>query len=800
MYAPSRGGIPPARYLLYTSSTLDLGFLTRVIRGFTDRCRRILLARTEMGKMTPMSGPPKAGEMHSPAPTLIVAKVSVPLYRAGLIRREELIRRLSDDVDRRVTLVVAPAGYGKTTTLMQWARADPVRRFGWVSLESSDDDPAGLWRYIVYALRALIPGFASAAWELLHQPQPDIEAVIASLLNDLLDVPGRLVVVLDDYQVITKQECHDSVQRFIDHLPLSMQIAFGSRARPALSMSKLEASGLTLTIDAEALKFTADETRTVLEHTGKRLGPDAVARVQERAEGWPVGVYLAARAESTPFGEGEGSGGTGAVHSYLREQILDQIPEQECVALARWSILQHLNGHLCDRVADQEGSAHKLTALSESNMLLTPLDANGEWYRFHDLLRDELQREFIQQPVAEQRATHLRAMDWWLENDGTPRAIHHAIEAKAYERAGELLCANWFEYMLSGSLETVRGWIGRFPDEAMRDYPPILVTSAWIAAFSGDVKGTHRFATAARESSFDSPMPDGTASYASSIEILRAALGLDGLKDANEHAELAYSLEPPGSPWKPLTAALVGITRFGLGRFEDARIALIEAAVTPTGPDGVAIYARGQLALLEMANGDWDEGRRHADLARADIDELNLKNLLSSAAAQVAAAAAAAHFGNGGLAIQLLGSLASLQKVLTDAIPFDAFLIHLVAAETYLVIGDYRAASVHARTAYNRLERLGDGGIFEQRLEETMRTLESGNEAASTSPVEPEPLTDRELQVLAMLESELSLRDIGAELFVSRNTAKTHVASVYRKLGVTTRSAAVARARQLDLI
>ena len=164
------------------------------------------------------------------------------------------------------------------------------------------------------------------------------------------------------------------------------------------------------------------------------------------------------------------------------------------------------------------------------------------------------------------------------------------------------------------------------------------------------------------------------------------------------------------------------------------------------------------------------------------------------------AAAAAAHFGNGGLAIQLLGSLASLQKVLTDAIPFDAFLIHLVAAETYLVIGDYRAASVHARTAYNRLERLGDGGIFEQRLEETMRTLESGNEAASTSPVEPEPLTDRELQVLAMLESELSLRDIGAELFVSRNTAKTHVASVYRKLGVTTRSAAVARARQLDLI
>jgi LuxR family maltose regulon positive regulatory protein len=201
-----------------------------------------------------------------------------------------------------------------------------------------------------------------------------------------------------------------------------------------------------------------------------------------------------------------------------------------------------------------------------------------------------------------------------------------------------------------------------------------------------------------------------------------------------------------------------------------------------------------------MAEGNWDEGERQTDLARADIKELKLGNLLSSGAAQVAAAAAAAHFGNRGSALQLLGSLASLQKILTDAIPFDAFQIHLIAAETYLVIGDYRAANVHARTAQTRLERLGDGGIFEQRLNEIMRTLKSRNEAATTFPVEPEPLTVRELQILTMLESELSLRDIGAVLFVSRNTAKTHVASVYRKLGVTSRTAAIARGRELGLI
>lgn len=244
---------------------------------------------------------------------------------------------------------------------------------------------------------------------------------------------------------------------------------------------------------------------------------------------------------------------------------------------------------------------------------------------------------------------------------------------------------------------------------------------------------------------------------------------------------------------------MAGVTRFGLGRSKDARVALADAAEAPAGSDGVAIYARGQLALLEMSNGNWEEGERQTDLALADIKELKVGNLLSSGAAQVAAAAAAAHFGNRGLAFQRLNSLAPLQKVLTDAIPFDAFQIHLIAAETYLVIGDYRAASVHARTAHSRLEQFGDGGIFEQRLEETMRTIESGNEAA-TSPADPKALTDRELQVLTMLESPLSLRDIGGELFVSRNTTKTHVASVYRKLGVTTRTAAVARARQLELI
>jgi LuxR family maltose regulon positive regulatory protein len=729
-----------------------------------------------------------------------LAKTNAPIQRAGLFRRDELIRRLSNNQDRQVTLVQAPAGYGKSSVLMEWARTDSLRRFGWLTLEETDNDPAVLWRYMLLALRALLPGFTDRAWGLLHQPQPDLEVVITQVLNSLLDVPGRLVLVLDDYHVITNQQCHDSMQHFIDHLPKSMHVALGTRARPPLSLSKLEASGSLLVVDRTALEFTLEETKKAIEGAGVRLSPEEVVRVHAATEGWPAGVYLAAITDDSISADGHPSGGVGALHSYLFEQMIDNLSEEDRSVLAEWSILRNLNGSLCDRVTDRRDSATRLQRLSEANLLLMPLDGSADWYRFHDLLGDALRREFSGLPVSQQRVAHRRAMEWWHERGDTPQAIHHAIEAGDHERAAELFCANWLEYMLTGWLETLRDWISRFPADALLAYPPILVASAWITAFSGDVKSTHRFAAAAREASFDGSMADGATSYTSAVAILEAGLGHNGMEDANEHAELAYRLEPPGHPWRQLAAALAGVTRFGIGRNEDARVALNEAARMPTGPDGVATYARGQLALLEMSEGNWKEGSRQADLAVAQIEESDLGNLLSSGAAKVAAAAAAAHFGNHGLASQRLHSLAPIQRALSDAIPFDAFQINLITAETYVLLGDHRAATVHARTASSRLEAFGDAGIFEERLTDLHKALTSEGKTVDAPRTEPEPLTDRELQILALLQSDLSLRDIGSELFVSRNTAKTHVARVYRKLGVTSRTAAIARARQLDLI
>lgn len=748
-----------------------------------------------------MSTPlPGRDELPGVLPTLVLTKTFVPPNRRTLIRRNELIDRLCDERDRVITLVQAPAGYGKSTVLRQWVEADPIRRFGWVTLDETEDDPVSLWRYLLLALQGLAPGLVDDAWRVFNRRQPDLRAVTSQVINDLVDVPGRLVLVLDDYHMITNPECHDSIRFFIDHLPKSTQVAIGTRARPPLPLARLRARAMVLEIDATALEFTLEETRAALERADGRMPGRQVARVHRDTEGWPAGVFLSSMAKESSTPNGAASGGRRAIRAYLMEQMLSDFSDADRKMLGEWSIVRRMTASLCDRVTGRSDSEVRLEQLSETNLMLMSIDEQGHWYRFHDLLRYELRRAFDRQPMGQRGAAHLRAMEWWLENDEISEAIHHAIEAHQYDRAGELICSHWFHYMLSGRLETLRRWIDRFPPRVLPTYPPLLVAAAWIASFSGDLEGTRRFVAAAREATFDRPMPDGSASYQSAVEMLSAGLGLDGLVDANEHAEVAYHLETQGSPMRPLAAALAGVTRFGLGRYDDARTALTEAARTHPGPDGLAIYARGQLALLEMFEGDWMEGSRQADLACAVIEQLDIGDLLSSAAAQVAAAAAAAHAGKSGLASQRLRSLAQVQGVLSDAIPFDAFQIHLIIAETYLAIGDRSAANVHARSASSHLEAFGGGGIFEERLAAVLGALADDGDPVEASSDQQEPLTDRELQVLTLLETDLSLRDIGRQLFISRNTAKTHVAHLYRKLGVTNRTAAIAQARQLELI
>jgi LuxR family maltose regulon positive regulatory protein len=731
---------------------------------------------------------------------LIATKTQVPLPRHGLILRNELIERLSATSGGTLVLIKAPAGFGKSTLLSQWAESDPKRQFAWVSLDRSDNDAAVFWRYLVTALRGLEPQLAKETWGLLQGPTPSFQdRVIPSLLNALVKVRNPTVLVLDDYHFVQTAKIHGTVEMLLEHLPRTIQLVIASRTRPPLHVARLRAQRRVEEIGRDELAFSLHETRAAIGKFRRDVGSNDATLVHRRTEGWATGVYLAAMTNrAAPDWATRLSGRGGYVREYLISEVLRDLPGEDVDFLSRTSILGRLNGDLCDHVTGGADSARRLARFAESNLLIDALDAYGEWYRYHHLFQEFLQAELLSRAADEAVTLHMRAHEWFLANGRESEAIHHAFEAGDRTTAANLVCAYAVPFIVTGRLETAAQWLDRFSESEIAEYPPLVVASAWVAAFSGDTAATRRLASMADAARYDGPSPDGAASFESSVDLLLAALALDGVTEAFERAQRAYRLEPPDSPWRPMAAVLLGAAGVAVGH-EDAEHALTEGSEAATSPDGVATYALGQLALLAASRGDWDLAEYHASEAANLIEELGVQDLPSSGAAYVAAAQVASHRRDVTEAQEHLRSVAALTHSLSDALPFDASQIHTVAAEVHLALGDARAALGHAQTAAAHLAVLKDGGTLGPRLESVLAELQA-NPPPPQSTNDHVSLTTREFQVLQLLPSELSLREVGHALFVSRNTTKTHTSSIYRKLGVNNRAAAVTRARELELI
>ncbi len=731
--------------------------------------------------------------------TYVRAKTLTPAPRRRLVRRDRILSRLDDAPQGGVVLVHAPAGFGKSSVLAQWAETDAIRRFAWLELEHSDNDPVVYWTYVLAAIRALSPGSCERAWDHLRAPAPDLDEVVNEAINGFDALTGRIVLVLDDFQVISDERCVSLTQRLLDHLPDGLTVAIATRTSPPLRLSRLETHDRLLTIEATDLRFSRSDTRDAFERSARHVDEQELETIHRASEGWPVAVYLIAlQAQRRPL-EQALARSSRSIRSFVDEEIFAALSAEDRAVMTDWALARYVSGDLGNAIVDRTDSAARLRRLAEDNLLVIPVDEQDGWFRFHDLLRDALLNEFGALDSVHKSQAHRRAGEWFLDDEDHVRAIDHFLAAGDTRRAGELMCVGWFDLMIGGRVDTVKGWSGRMPSAAAEDFPPLLVAFAWIEAFAGDVARSRQFAMRARSATYGSDMPDGASSYDAALAIMRAGLGHDGLTDASSSAETALTLEAPGSPWRPMAAALAGVTRFGLGLFDEAEQALTESARSFDAPPGVSVYSRGQLALLGVFVNRMDMAAENASIACADIASGNLQNLMSSAAAFTAAAAVAARAGNVGLARQRLGSLAGLQHGLTHAIPFDALQINLFAAEAYLDIGDASAARVHIAAARRALEVFGDAGIFEEQLRRASNRLSEVQPDVGAG-VSSESLSARELQILALLESDLSLREIGDELYVSRNTAKTHVANVYRKLGVTSRTAAVARGHELQLI
>ncbi|HEX3207046.1 MAG TPA: helix-turn-helix transcriptional regulator, partial [Propionibacteriaceae bacterium] len=377
---------------------------------------------------------------------LLETKFQVPRRRRDLVARPRLSERLSRGAESALTLVSAPAGFGKTTLLADWlaTTAAKGRSAAWLSLDQRDNDPALFWTYLVAALKTAAPGVGADALSLLQAPQPPIEAVVATLLNDLSAISNDVVLVLDDYHVIDAREVQDGMAFLLEQLPAQIHLVIAGRADPALQLARLRGRGELIEVRAADLRFTPEEVAAYLNGAmGLALTAPDVAALEGRTEGWIAALQLAAlsmqgRDDVAGFIAGF-TGDDRYIVDYLAEEVLQRQPEHVQHFLLQTSILDRLSGPLCDAVTGQDGGKATLAALERGNLFLMPLDDHRRWYRYHRLFADVLQAHLLDERPDDVPELHRRASGWYEHNDDRFEAVGHALAGEDFERAADLI-------------------------------------------------------------------------------------------------------------------------------------------------------------------------------------------------------------------------------------------------------------------------------------------------------------------------------------------------------------------------
>ena len=737
-------------------------------------------------------------------PDLVWSKLRPPAPRAGLVSRARLQMRLQASLQGKLCLLDAPAGFGKTTLLAQWCADGGAGRVAWVSLDEGDNDPTRFWMYVVEAFRTVEPEVGAIALQALQRPSADLyRAVLPSLLNELSTIDSQPVLVLDDYHLVTNATCHQTLGFFLDHLPPGAHVALSTRADPPLSLARMRARGELAEIRLAELEFTDEEASALLNGSmGLQLAAEDVERLAERTEGWPAGLYLAGlslrgRQDASGF-IASFQGDNRHVADYLGAEVLTRQPEEIRTFLLRTSVLEHLSGPLCDAVLETERSSELLGELERSNLFLMRLDDHREWYRYHHLFAQLLRVELAHREPELLPALHRRAAAWHRQAGNVEEAIHHATAAGDFSEAATLIARHWLGYWRRGRLATVARWLDELPDEAITANPPVAFVAAWIGGFCGASRQeTERWLAATEDDTWEGGLPDGIKSLAFGAALTRAALLFDDVGRSAGAARRALDLAgPEPSPFSWMAQAARGRALYLSGHSAEARPGL-EELVRVVAPSAQPFAVMTALAVLSLIAGDKDDDRTATTLARRAVEVAGAQGLIAEPLCGIVYLAL-------GRALSYQGAFAEAEEQLGRALELleiDSMVLH--RAHTLLLLasvrrghGDLPGARALVARARELIERSADPGILAMLLGRSVRALDTGPHRR----VEGAPLTERELAVLRLLPARLSNREIGRELYVSINTVRSHIQSIYRKFEVATRDEAVAHARQLGLL
>ncbi len=416
------------------------------------------------------------------AAPLVETKLFVPRPRRTTVARPELRERLARGAHARLTLLAAPAGFGKTTLLAEWLAGATAqdRSVAWVSLDESDARAASFWTYVIAALQTVVPGIGAGAVPLLQSAQPPVGDVLATVLNELTAVPNEIYLVLDDYHLVDGPDVQAGMTFLVEHSPPHLHLVLSTRADPALPLARLRARGELVEVRSADLRFTVSEVTTYLnEVVGLDLTASDIAALERRTEGWIAALQLAAlsmqgRTDVAGFIAGF-AGDDRYIVDYLAEEVLERQPERVRTFLVQTSVLDRLSGPLCDAVTARPGGKAMLEALDRANLFVVALDDSRRWYRYHHLFADVLRSHLLDERPDEVGDLHRRASEWYEGNGEPSPAVRHALSAGDVERAAGLVELAVPTLQRNRQEATIRGWLDALPDEVVRVRPVLAV-------------------------------------------------------------------------------------------------------------------------------------------------------------------------------------------------------------------------------------------------------------------------------------------------------------------------------------
>jgi LuxR family transcriptional regulator, maltose regulon positive regulatory protein len=410
--------------------------------------------------------------------SLVATKLFVPRLRDGVVERGRLSELLQRGVSSKLTLISAPAGFGKTTVVTAWlaTRGAGPRAVAWLSLDQADNEAATFWTNVIAALQKAAAGIGAPPMQMLQPGQHPVDLVLTSIVNELAAVQSVVDLVLDDYHVINQPDVQTAMVFLLEHLPPNVHVVITTRADPPLPIARMRTQGELVEVRSADLRFTAQESEAYLTQVvGLKLTEKEVAALEERTEGWIAALQLAAlsmkgRDDLKAFIEGF-SGDDRYVFDYLVEEVLERQSEEVRRFLLDTCFLNRLSGSLCDAVTGRSGSRDTLEALYRANLFIVPLDDRREWYRYHHLFADVLLTQLDEDARRELTVRHRRASDWYEQHGERPEAIQHALAGKDLERAAGLIELAIPGMQSSRREATIRGWVEMLPDELVRNRP-----------------------------------------------------------------------------------------------------------------------------------------------------------------------------------------------------------------------------------------------------------------------------------------------------------------------------------------